>query len=101
MLTGSIELQSIAWRLGSTTIRSVRAIINGATIQWGMSSTLRRCRPCWDSATSMRFGTEGGELHRRMAEFQKLVAGQRLADVLVVLAHVVDTLGFTPLFLLP
>src|SRR5262245_21096442 len=42
----------------------------------------------------------GGELHRRMTEFQKLVAGQRLANVWVILTHEADKLVFKQLLLI-
>ena len=80
-------------------IRSVRAIINGATMQCGMSSTLRRFRPCWDSARSMRFGTAGGAAPPH-GGVQKLLAGHGLANVRVILAHEADELIVKQLLLI-
>src|SRR5262249_41436349 len=42
----------------------------------------------------------GGELHRRMAEFKKLLAGHGLANVWVILAHEADEIIFKQLLLI-
>jgi len=57
-----VTANSFATRDGTVTIRSVRAMISGTLVKWGVSRTICRLTPCCTSMSSTILWPENGEV---------------------------------------